>query len=92
MNHGKNVRPLRCQLLTVPGQFAFADRRYRLLRGIDAVVMVCESTPNGIRAAMARSIIGCRSPSGDLSSGEPARDQPERIIKPGQQPGRLNIV
>ena len=43
--------PLRCQLLTVPGQFAFADRRYRLLRGIDAVVLVCESTPTGVRAA-----------------------------------------
>jgi signal recognition particle receptor subunit beta len=43
--------PIRCQLLTVPGQFAFAERRYRLLRGIDAVIVVCESTPRGVQAA-----------------------------------------
>lgn len=43
--------PVRCQVLTVPGQFAFAERRYRLLRGIDAVVVVCESTPQGVHAA-----------------------------------------
>ena len=43
--------PIRCQLLTVPGQFAFAERRYRLLRGIDAVVLVCESTPSGVQTA-----------------------------------------
>jgi len=43
--------PLRCQLFTVPGQFVFAERRYRLLQGVDAIVMVCESTPQGMRAA-----------------------------------------
>jgi hypothetical protein len=43
--------PIRCQLLTVPGQLAFAERRYRLLRGIDAAVIVCESTRRGIQAA-----------------------------------------
>jgi hypothetical protein len=43
--------PIRCQLLTVPGQLAFAERRYRLLRGLDAAVVVCESTRLGIQAA-----------------------------------------
>jgi len=43
--------PLRCQVISVPGQLAFAERRYRLLRGVDAAVVVCESTPGGVRAA-----------------------------------------
>lgn len=43
--------PIRCQILTVPGQFAFAERRHRLLRGLDAVVVVCESTPSGVATA-----------------------------------------
>jgi signal recognition particle receptor subunit beta len=43
--------PLRCQILTVPGQFVHAQRRFRLLREIDAVVLVCESTPKGVAAA-----------------------------------------
>ncbi len=43
--------PLRCQILTVPGQFAYAERRFRLLRELDGVVLVCESTPKGIEAA-----------------------------------------
>lgn len=44
---------LRCQIITVPGQLAFAERRYRLLRNVDAIVIVCESTPRGVRAARA---------------------------------------
>ncbi len=43
--------PLRCQLLTVPGQLAHAERRFQLLREIDAVVLVCESSAPGVRAA-----------------------------------------
>lgn len=43
--------PLRCQILTVPGQLAFAERRFQLLRELDAAVLVCESTPRGVRAA-----------------------------------------
>lgn len=42
--------PLRCQLLTVPGQLTLAERRFRLLRGIDAAVLVCDSSPAGVRA------------------------------------------
>ena len=43
--------PLRCQVLSVPGQFALAHRRARLLTDVDAVVLVCDSTPKGLRAA-----------------------------------------
>lgn len=45
---------LRCQVLTVPGQFAYAARRWELLRRPDAVVAVCDSS----RSAMARAKIG----------------------------------
>jgi signal recognition particle receptor subunit beta len=48
--------PLRCQILTVPGQFAYAERRFRLLREIDGVVLVCESTAKGIKAARIASV------------------------------------
>ena len=48
--------PLRCQIVTVPGQFAYAARRFRLLREIDGVVLVCESTPRGIEAARVASV------------------------------------
>lgn len=43
--------PLRCQILTVPGQLALAKRRVRLLKEVDAVVLVCDSTPKGVAAA-----------------------------------------
>lgn len=43
--------PLRCQVVTVPGQLAHAERRFLLLSEADAVVFVCESTPAGVRAA-----------------------------------------
>ncbi len=44
-------RPLRCQIVTVPGQFVYGGRRYQLLREIDGVVLVCDSTPHGAEAA-----------------------------------------
>jgi signal recognition particle receptor subunit beta len=40
--------PLRCQILTVPGQFAYAQRRWQLLRNPDAIVAVCDSSPEGL--------------------------------------------
>lgn len=43
--------PLRCQVLTVPGQFAYASRRFRLLQEVDGAVLVCDSRPAGIEAA-----------------------------------------
>lgn len=42
--------PLRAQIVAVPGQFAYAARRFRLLQEIDGVVLVCESTEHGVRA------------------------------------------
>lgn len=39
---------LRCQVLTVPGQFAYAPRRWKLLSEPDAIVCVCDSTPQGL--------------------------------------------
>lgn len=43
--------PLRAQILTVPGQLALAERRFRLLHALDAVVFVCESTAARVRAS-----------------------------------------
>lgn len=42
--------PLRCQILTVPGQFVYASRRFHLLQEIDGVVLVCDSRPSGVEA------------------------------------------
>lgn len=39
--------PLRVQLLSVPGQFVYATRRFSLLQQLDGAVLVCESTPRG---------------------------------------------
>lgn len=40
--------PLRCQLVTVPGQSPLYPRRKHLLRSADVVVFVCDSTPAGV--------------------------------------------
>jgi signal recognition particle receptor subunit beta len=40
--------PLRCQILTVPGQFTYVQRRWQLLREPDAIVQVCDSSPQGL--------------------------------------------
>ena len=42
---------LRCQVVTVPGQFAYAPRRWKLLKEPDAVVCVCDSSTGGVRRA-----------------------------------------
>lgn len=39
---------LRCQVLTVPGQFAYAPRRWQLLQQPDAIVCVCDSSEAGV--------------------------------------------
>jgi mutual gliding-motility protein MglA len=41
--------PLRCQVLTVPGQFAYAPRRWKLLQQPDAIVCVCDSSRSALR-------------------------------------------
>lgn len=43
--------PLRCQVLSVPGQFALAEKRFVLLHDCDAVVLVVESTTHGVATA-----------------------------------------
>ncbi len=42
---------LRCQILTVPGQFAYVQRRWHLLNAPDAIVAVCDSSPSGVTRA-----------------------------------------
>lgn len=44
---------LRCQLVSVPGQAALSRRRQHIIEGADALVLVCDSTPRGARAAQA---------------------------------------
>ncbi|MFO0547984.1 MAG: hypothetical protein U0271_06330 [Polyangiaceae bacterium] len=44
-------RPLSCQIVSVPGQFAYASRRFRLLQQLDGVVLVCDSRPPGVASA-----------------------------------------
>jgi signal recognition particle receptor subunit beta len=45
---------VRCQVVTVPGQFAYVQRRWELLRFPDAIVAVCDSSS----AALARTKVG----------------------------------
>ena len=42
---------LRLEVLTVPGQWAYAHRRWLLLQSTDAVIAVVDSTPSGIEHA-----------------------------------------
>ncbi len=42
--------PARAEILSVPGQLSYADRRLRVLRTADAAVFVCASTPAGCSA------------------------------------------
>ncbi|MCS6901532.1 MAG: ADP-ribosylation factor-like protein [Myxococcales bacterium] len=39
---------VRCQLLTVPGQFSYVQRRFHLLSSPDAIIVVIDSTPQGL--------------------------------------------
>lgn len=41
-------QPLRAQLVSVPGRYELARRRWQLVRSADVIVFVCDSTPNGI--------------------------------------------
>ncbi|MFO0626024.1 MAG: GTPase domain-containing protein [Polyangiales bacterium] len=56
---------VRIQVITVPGQFAYAQRRWTLLRSPDAVVEVCDSTPE----ALSRSRYAVRFLQGMLAAG-----------------------
>ncbi|HET9953205.1 MAG TPA: ADP-ribosylation factor-like protein [Polyangiaceae bacterium] len=46
--------PVRCHLFTVPGQGRLVQRRLKLLREADAVVLVCESTEEAVTRARER--------------------------------------
>ena len=45
--------PIRCQILSVPGQPALVSRRERLLREADAVVFVADSRPGALEEGLA---------------------------------------
>jgi signal recognition particle receptor subunit beta len=45
-------KPIRCQILSTPGQVALSDRRELLLRAADAVIMVVDSQPEGLERAL----------------------------------------
>jgi len=49
-------KPLRAQLVTVPGQIVHTQRRWEILRGADAVVAVCDAAPS----ALPRARVGWR--------------------------------
>src|ERR1043166_550818 len=46
--------PIRCQILSVPGQDELAARRLAILADADAVVFVLDSTPPHLTSARAR--------------------------------------
>lgn len=48
--------PLLCQVISVPGQVAFTERRRHLVASADVIVYVCDSTEEG--AARAREALG----------------------------------
>jgi signal recognition particle receptor subunit beta len=43
-------RRIRCQIISVPGQATLAPRRRRLLESADAIVFVCDSSPEAFEA------------------------------------------
>lgn len=45
-------KPIRCQILSTPGQIALSDRRELLLRAADAVIMVVASQPEALERAI----------------------------------------
>ncbi len=76
--------PLMCQVISVPGQVAFTERRRYLLASADVVVYVCDSTKDG--ASRAREALGvldeigrsCDTPAKLLLQAN-KQDQPDSI-------------
>lgn len=60
--------PLRCEVLTVPGQAALRPHRVRLIGSADIVVVVCESA--------SRALMGTRAILGDLATIAHDRELP----------------
>ena len=46
--------PMRCQMISVPGDPTLDARRRRLLAGADAIVLVCDASPSWVEDARAR--------------------------------------
>jgi signal recognition particle receptor subunit beta len=75
--------PLRCQVLTVPGQFSYAPRRYELLRSADAVVLVCDSTPPGLERSRHAAAFLARALAADGRGDVPVVVQANKQDVPG---------
>ncbi len=75
--------PLRCQILTVPGQFVFAHRRFHLLRDLDGVVLVCDSTEHGVRAGKIAASFLARALDATKGSAVPVVLQANKQDLPG---------
>ncbi len=68
-------RPIRCQVVSVPGQRSLADRRRRLLRDADSVVFVADTSSLG----MSLSVKYAQELSGLISSFD--RPRPGIVIQ-----------
>lgn len=79
--------PIRCQLVSVPGQPELAARRLHLLGGADALVFVADSSA----AALAASLDGLARLVSDVRAGEPPR--PGIIVQANKRdlPGALPL-
>jgi signal recognition particle receptor subunit beta len=77
--------PIRCQIVSVPGQRALAHRREELLRSADAVIFVANATDAGIAEAT-ESLRSLQAFLGHLPAPRPGlilqankRDQPDAL-------------
>lgn len=61
----------------------YAERRYRLLRDVDAVVLVCESTPRGVKAARSAWAFLARTLSSTAGARVPVLLQANKQDLPG---------
>ena len=66
--------PLKVQLVTVPGQWVYVQRRWSLLQSPDAIIGVVDSTPEGVhRATYAmRFLRAALAQAAEQSGAEPA--------------------
>lgn len=77
-------RPIRCQVVTVPGQASFEHRRKKLLQDADAVVFVADTSTAGYPASLAAlkkavAEIGDRRPPVGLVVQANQRDRPDAV-------------
>jgi signal recognition particle receptor subunit beta len=78
-------RPIRCQIVSVPGQRSFHERRRRLLREADAVVFVADTTRRGLEstlialAQLPRALEGVGGPPIGMVLQANKRDLPDAV-------------